>query len=186
MHPNRSKHELIPLYNRTNGEPCCASKILLKDILRDEWGFEGVVVSDYDGVNELIVSHQMTTDLAAAAADTLAPYLTVTPSLVPAFAALAKHESPPSGAEPLKGDALQKSLDDTRRWKSCRKSPVPLRSLSSLSPSSMAAYWAAAETMMSRGNWPSAVSESARASMSTNPVTPATISAMNVAPSAPR
>ncbi|NLJ96436.1 MAG: glycoside hydrolase family 3 protein, partial [Clostridiales bacterium] len=33
-------------YNRTNGEPCCGSKTLLKDILRDEWGFEGHVVSD--------------------------------------------------------------------------------------------------------------------------------------------
>ena len=28
-------------YNRTNGEPCCGSKTLLKDILRDEWGFDG-------------------------------------------------------------------------------------------------------------------------------------------------
>ncbi len=40
-------------------------------------------------------------------ADALAPYLTVTPSLVPTFAALIKHESPPTGAEPLGGDALQ-------------------------------------------------------------------------------
>ncbi|MHC4136773.1 MAG: serine/threonine-protein kinase [Planctomycetota bacterium] len=36
----------------------------------------------------------------------LAPYLTVTPSLVPAFAALMRHEGPPTGAEPLQGDAL--------------------------------------------------------------------------------
>lgn len=26
-------------YNRTNGEPCCGSKTLLKDILRDKWHF---------------------------------------------------------------------------------------------------------------------------------------------------
>lgn len=26
-------------YNRVNGEPACGSKVLLKDILRDEWGF---------------------------------------------------------------------------------------------------------------------------------------------------
>ena len=32
-------------YNRTNGEPCCASKSLMQDILRDEWGFEGHYVS---------------------------------------------------------------------------------------------------------------------------------------------
>jgi serine/threonine protein kinase/tetratricopeptide (TPR) repeat protein len=36
----------------------------------------------------------------------LAPYLTVTPSLIPAFTALVKHESPPTGSEPLQGDAL--------------------------------------------------------------------------------
>ena len=40
-------------------------------------------------------------------ADALTPYLTVTPSLVPAFASLIQHESPPTGAEPLSGDALQ-------------------------------------------------------------------------------
>jgi tetratricopeptide (TPR) repeat protein len=38
--------------------------------------------------------------------ESLAPYLTVTPSLIPAFAALVKHEAPPTGSEPLGGDAL--------------------------------------------------------------------------------
>lgn len=33
-------------YNRTNGEPCCGSKTLLKDILRDKWHFDGHVTSD--------------------------------------------------------------------------------------------------------------------------------------------
>ena len=33
-------------YNRTNGEPCCGSGRLLKEILRQEWGFEGHVTSD--------------------------------------------------------------------------------------------------------------------------------------------
>jgi len=36
--------------------------------------------------------------------EALAPYLTVTPTLVPAFAALLKHESPPTGSEPIAGD----------------------------------------------------------------------------------
>jgi tetratricopeptide (TPR) repeat protein len=38
--------------------------------------------------------------------DSLRPYMKETPSLVPAFAALAKHESPPTGSEQLAGDAL--------------------------------------------------------------------------------
>lgn len=34
-------------YNRTNGEPCCGSKTLMQDILRGEWGFEGMVTTDW-------------------------------------------------------------------------------------------------------------------------------------------
>jgi len=55
-------------YGEIDGQPCVSSRELLTDVLREEWGFEGVVVSDYDGVNELVVSHQVTSDLAAAAA----------------------------------------------------------------------------------------------------------------------
>jgi tetratricopeptide (TPR) repeat protein len=40
-------------------------------------------------------------------AESVAPYLTVTPALVPAFAALVKHDAPPQGTEPLRGEALQ-------------------------------------------------------------------------------
>ncbi|MHC5052933.1 MAG: serine/threonine protein kinase, partial [Planctomycetota bacterium] len=54
------------------------------------------------GVSDAILEKFGEVDLTGS----LAPYLTVTPSLVPAFAALVKHESPPTGAEPLQGDAL--------------------------------------------------------------------------------
>jgi beta-glucosidase len=37
---------VMSAYNRLYGKPCCASKFLLQDILRDEWGFDGYVVSD--------------------------------------------------------------------------------------------------------------------------------------------
>ena len=47
-------------YNRTNGEPCCGSKTLLKDILRDEWGFEGHVVSDCWAVRDFHLNHKVT------------------------------------------------------------------------------------------------------------------------------
>jgi beta-glucosidase len=47
-------------YNRVNGEPACGSKMLLKDILRDEWGFEGHVVSDCWALRDFHTHHHIT------------------------------------------------------------------------------------------------------------------------------
>ncbi len=47
-------------YNRTNGEPCCGSKTLLTDILRDDWGFEGHVVSDCWAIRDFHLNHRVT------------------------------------------------------------------------------------------------------------------------------
>jgi len=41
-------------FNDINGVPATANKWLLTDVLRRQWGFNGFVVSDYTGVNELI------------------------------------------------------------------------------------------------------------------------------------
>lgn len=55
-------------YNCTNGEPCCASKTLLQDILRGEWGFEGHVVSDCWALADFHEHHKVTkTPLESAA-----------------------------------------------------------------------------------------------------------------------
>jgi len=47
-------------YNRVNGEPCCGSKTLLKDILRGEWGFKGHVVSDCWAIKDFHMHHKVT------------------------------------------------------------------------------------------------------------------------------
>lgn len=41
-------------FNELNGIPATANAFLLQQILRKEWGFDGVIVSDYDSVGELI------------------------------------------------------------------------------------------------------------------------------------
>lgn len=55
-------------YNELDGVPCGASKELLNHILREEWGFDGLVVSDYFSVNQLMEYHQVAVAKSEAAA----------------------------------------------------------------------------------------------------------------------
>jgi beta-glucosidase len=47
-------------YNRTNGEPCCGSALLLEEILRGMWGFGGHVVSDCGAIGDFHDHHKVT------------------------------------------------------------------------------------------------------------------------------
>ncbi|MCL7762595.1 glycoside hydrolase family 3 C-terminal domain-containing protein [Polaribacter sp. Z014] len=47
-------------YNRTLGEPCSGSPYLLQDILRDNWGFKGYIVSDCGAVSDFHRFHKVT------------------------------------------------------------------------------------------------------------------------------
>ncbi|NTV78892.1 MAG: glycoside hydrolase family 3 protein, partial [Clostridiales bacterium] len=47
-------------YNRTNGEPCCAHKLLMEDILRGKWKFEGHFVSDCWAIRDFHEEHRIT------------------------------------------------------------------------------------------------------------------------------
>jgi beta-glucosidase len=51
---------LMAAYNGINGDPCAVNKVLLNDILRDRWGFDGFVVSDLGGIGHLIKDHKLT------------------------------------------------------------------------------------------------------------------------------
>jgi beta-glucosidase len=53
-------------YNEVDGIPSHANRWLLRDLLRGEWGFQGVVVSDYFGVAELDRKHHVVEDLREA------------------------------------------------------------------------------------------------------------------------
>jgi beta-glucosidase len=45
-------------YNRVDGSPACASPMLLEDILRKEWGFDGYVVSDCGAIGDIYLNHK--------------------------------------------------------------------------------------------------------------------------------
>ena len=57
-------------YNSVDGEPACASKMLLGDVLHGDWGFKGFVTSDCGAVDDFFAKtgHQFSADRASAAA----------------------------------------------------------------------------------------------------------------------
>jgi beta-glucosidase len=57
-------------YNSVYGKPACASPLLLTDILREQWGFDGYIVSDCGAINDIHAHHHFaaTPEEAAAAA----------------------------------------------------------------------------------------------------------------------
>jgi len=56
-------------YNALYGQPCCASDLLLRKLLRDRWGFDGYVVSDCGAIKDIWESHHAAATPAQAAAD---------------------------------------------------------------------------------------------------------------------
>ena len=61
-------YSVMCAYNRYEGEPCCGSDELLVDILRNQWGFEGYVVSDCGAINNFHNTHKTSKDAPASAA----------------------------------------------------------------------------------------------------------------------
>jgi beta-glucosidase len=64
-------------YNELDGVPCSADRELLTALLRESWGFDGCVVSDYFAVRQLADYHGFAADARDAAAQTLAAGLDV-------------------------------------------------------------------------------------------------------------
>ncbi|MBQ8651961.1 MAG: glycoside hydrolase family 3 C-terminal domain-containing protein [Alistipes sp.] len=62
--------EVMGAYNRFEGDPCNASEYLLKDVLRDEWGYKGIVVSDCGAIRDFYQKghHETHADAAEASA----------------------------------------------------------------------------------------------------------------------
>lgn len=54
-------------YHELDGVPCGADRWLLTELLREEWGFDGTVVSDYFAIDQLHAYHRVVADRAGAA-----------------------------------------------------------------------------------------------------------------------
>jgi beta-glucosidase len=58
---------VMPSYNEVDGVPSTASQFLLQRVLRQEWGFQGFVVSDYNAIEQLANRHKVAGSMAEAA-----------------------------------------------------------------------------------------------------------------------
>ncbi len=59
---------VMPAYCDVDGLPCHASREMFTTILRDRWGFDGIVASDYAGIEMLQTAHRLTDDPEVVAA----------------------------------------------------------------------------------------------------------------------
>jgi beta-glucosidase len=59
--------EVMCAYQRLDDEPCCGNSRLLQRILRDEWGFKYLVVSDCGAIADFYTSHKVSSDAVHAA-----------------------------------------------------------------------------------------------------------------------
>jgi beta-glucosidase len=58
---------VMPSYNEIDGVPSHANRWLLQDVLRGEWGFKGLIVSDYFAIEQLAEVHHVAPDVPSAA-----------------------------------------------------------------------------------------------------------------------
>ncbi|MGE5182113.1 MAG: glycoside hydrolase family 3 N-terminal domain-containing protein [Acidobacteriota bacterium] len=58
---------LMASYNEIDGVPSHANRWLLHDVLREEWGYRGAIVSDYYAIDQLVDLHHVAADRARAA-----------------------------------------------------------------------------------------------------------------------
>jgi beta-glucosidase len=61
-------YSVMGAYNRVDGESASASWLLLEDILRNKWGFEGYVVSDCGAINDIHANHKIANNSEQSAA----------------------------------------------------------------------------------------------------------------------
>lgn len=74
-------HAVMGAYNKVYGEHCCESEFLLNRVLRQEWGFEGVVISDWGGVHDTRKAAESQLDIEMSVTDNFDDYFMARPLL---------------------------------------------------------------------------------------------------------
>jgi len=100
-------------YNEIDGVPSHVNNWLLQEVLRDEWGFDGLVVADYYAIDQLVSLHHVAKDMKQAA--------------VRAFNAGVDIDLPNGNAYPALLDAIRGGLVDERRVDAAVKRVLELK-----------------------------------------------------------
>jgi beta-glucosidase len=98
---------VMPSYNEIDGIPSHANRWMLRDVLRKEWGFDGVIVSDWQAVRQLAGRHHVAADDADAARQALAATVDVELPDPEAYPTLV--------AQVRKGNVPESAIDDAVR-----------------------------------------------------------------------
>ena len=56
-------HSIMGAYNKLHGEHCCTSQKLLNHVLREEWGYDGCIISDWGGVHDTRLAAESALDV---------------------------------------------------------------------------------------------------------------------------
>ncbi len=81
---------VMPSYNEMDGVPSHKNRWLLQRVLRQEWGFDGMVVSDYYAIDQMVSQHGVAADLADAARQAIEAGVDVELPDIAAYAKLAE------------------------------------------------------------------------------------------------
>lgn len=74
-----NSYTVMGAYNRLYGEQCCQSTFLLDHILRKEWGYDGVVISDWGGVHDTEAAALSQLDIEMSVTDNFDQYYMAEP-----------------------------------------------------------------------------------------------------------
>jgi beta-glucosidase len=101
---------IMASYNEINGIPAHVNPWLLKQVLRDEWGFDGMLISDGDGINHLHVVHRVAESPAEAARLALANGIALELPHVACYVTLVDQVRSERVAETLLDEAVRQTL----------------------------------------------------------------------------
>ncbi len=72
-------YTIMAAYNRLNGQHCYYNQHLLKNILREEWNYDGVVISDWGGVHDTVLAAESELDIEMSVTDDFDDYYMAQP-----------------------------------------------------------------------------------------------------------